>query len=126
VFEDMANTRVDAITLARYFGDVLAIDIGQLNQVLPDGRPAISTKSKNMLTALSAAYDDAPGSKWAHGNVWGALNAVTYYATHAKTCRDTSGSGQAAARYASNMDGDASALKRRAFALAANMMKVAA
>jgi len=58
--------------------------------------------------------------------VWGALNAVTYYATHAKTVRDTSGSGAAAARYASNLDGDAAALKARALVLANSLVKVAA
>lgn len=125
-FNAMANKQISAIDLARYFGDVLEIDIAQLNQVDPQGRPMISTKSKNMLSALSAAYDSAPGSAWAHGNVWGALNAVTYYATHAKTCRDTSGAGAAAARYASNLDGDAAKLKARAMALAGQMVAVAA
>jgi hypothetical protein len=125
-FNNMANLSISAADLARYFGNVLEIDISQLNQVQADGRPVISTKSKNMLSALAAAYDTAPGSKWAHGNVWGALNAVTYYATHAKTCRDTSGAGAAAARYASNLDGDSAALKARALVLANSLVQVAA
>lgn len=126
VFNAMANQNISAIDLARYFGDVLEIDIAQLNQVAPDGRPVISTKSRNMLSALAAAYDTAPGSAWAHGNVWGALNAVTYYATHAKTCRDTAGAGAGAARYASNLDGDAAKLKARALVLANSLVAVAA
>jgi hypothetical protein len=126
LFNAMANQVISAVDLARFFGDVLQIDISQLNQVQPDGRPVISTKSKNMISALAAAYDTAPGSKWAHGNVWGALNAVTYYATHAKTCRDTHGAGAAAARYAANLDGDAAALKARALVLANSLVKVAA
>lgn len=126
LFDSMANHRVSAVDLVRFFGDVLEIDIAQLNHVKPDGRQVISTKSRNMLSALSAAYDTAPGSKWAHGSVWGALNAVTYFATHAKTCRDTSGSGAGAARYASNLDGDAAALKARALVLANSLVQVAA
>jgi hypothetical protein len=125
-FNAMANQSISAVDLARFFGDVLQIDIGQLNQVSAHGRAVISTKSKNMLSALAAAYDTAPGSKWAHGNVWGALNAVTYYATHAKTCRDTHGAGASAARYASNLDGDAAALKVRALVLANSLVRVAA
>lgn len=126
LFNNMANQKIGAIEIARFFGDVLEIDISQLNHVKPDGRPAISSKSKNMLSALAAAYDNSPGSAWAHGNVWGALNAVTYYATHAKTCRDTYGAGASAARYASNLDGDAAALKARALVLANSLVKVAA
>lgn len=125
-FNYMANKAISAVELARFFGDVLEIDIAQLDQTDAKGRPVISTKSRNMLSALAAAYDSSPGSKWAHGNVWGALNAVTYYATHAKTCRDTSGAGAGAARYASNLDGDAAALKGRALLLANSLVAVAA
>lgn len=126
LFNNMANRSISAIDLARYFGDVLEIDISQLNHINAQGRPVISTKSKNMLTALASAYDTAPGSAWAHGNVWGALNAVTFFATHAKTCRDMSGDGISAARYASNLDGDAAALKARALVLANSLVQVAA
>jgi hypothetical protein len=125
-YDRMAYKPIGAIDLARYFAEVLNIDVSQLNQVYPDGRPVISTKSKNMLTSLAAAYDSAPGSKWAHGTVWGALNAVTYYATHAKTCRATNGATAASARYASNLDGDSAALKARALSLASNLVAVAA
>jgi hypothetical protein len=54
----------------------------------------------------------------ASGTLWGALNAVTYYATHQKTVRDTSGTGTEAARVASNLDGDAAKLKLKALAVA--------
>lgn len=55
----------------------------------------------------------------AQGTAWGALNAVTYYATHVKGVRDSFGVGEGAARAASNLDGDAAVLKNRALMLAA-------
>jgi hypothetical protein len=71
-----------------------------------------------MLTALKNAYVNAPGAAIAHGSMWGALNAVTYYGTHEKTVRDTAKDGDDAARTASNMFGDAGRLKARAQMLA--------
>ena len=106
----------------RYFCDVLEINPSQLDHVQPDGKPVVSTKSKNMLAALQSAYQSAPGSEAGHGTVWGALNAVTYYATFQKTVRDTSGTGTYTARFASNIEGDSSAMKARAFLLAAALV----
>lgn len=69
------------------------------------------------LTAIDT-HTKAPGAELSPGSVWAALNAVTFYATHVKTCRDTSGSGVEATRYASNLDGDAATMKVRALLLA--------
>jgi hypothetical protein len=116
--------------VVQYFADVLEIDIAELNAVDPrTGKRVISTKSQNMLNALAVAYKNAPGAAMASGTVWGALNAVTHYATHDKTVRDTSDSGTDAARVASNLFGDAARLKARALMLAkqyANRVKLAA
>ncbi len=123
-FDAMANTRVSDADVARYFADVLEIDIADLNKTKANGKPALSTKSQNMLATLTNAYQSAPGAQTAKGSIWGALNAVTYFATHEKTCRDTSGDGPEVTRIASNMTGDSARLKARALALAAQRSSV--
>ncbi len=125
-FDEMANRAMSADAVSRYFADVLEINIADLGKFKSDGSKLISTKSENMLRELANAYANAPGAQIATGTAWGALNAVTYYASHIKTCRDTSGSGDDAARVASNLSGDAAKLKLRALTLAAQSLAVAA
>jgi phage/plasmid-like protein (TIGR03299 family) len=125
-FNKLANTSMSSDQVARFFADVLKIDISKLGTFNKDGTKAISTKSQNMLRELASAYSSAPGAGMAAGTAWGALNAVTYYATHVKTIRDMSGSGENAARVASNLNGDAEKLKLRALQLAAQSFAVAA
>lgn len=118
-FDALANARMSEADVARYFADVLEINIEDLNKTDRAGKPVLSTKSRNMLAALTDAYRTAPGAAVATGTAWGALNAVTYYATHQKTCRDTCGDGVEITRIASNMTGDAAALKASALAILA-------
>lgn len=127
VFNAMANRQMSTHEVARYFADVLEINIADLNKVDPKtNKDLVSTRAKNMLTSLTEAYTKAPGADMAHGTAWGALHAVTYYATHEKGIRDTKGDGGDCARAASNMFGDAGALKARALALVQERMAVAA
>lgn len=126
IFDRLANTRLSSDQVSRYFADVLEINIEKLGTFKSDGSKAISTKSQNMLRELAAAYSSAPGAGMASGTAWGALNAVTYYATHVKTIRDMTNSGANAARVASNLNGDAAKLKLRALTLAANPVAIAA
>jgi len=120
-FDALANTRLSTDQLQRYFADVLEINLEDLDKVKPNGKSLVSTKAQNMLRELASAYTSAPGAGIAQGTAWGALNAVTYYATHVKTVRDMTDSGADAARVASNMGGDAAKLKLRALAMAANL-----
>jgi len=113
-FDAFANARMSEVDVARYFADVLEINIADLNRVDASGKNVLSTKARNMLDTLTAAYRSAPGAAVANGTAWGALNAVTYYATHQKTVRDTKGDGATMARVASNMTGDSARLKARA------------
>jgi phage/plasmid-like protein (TIGR03299 family) len=125
-FDALANQEMTAVDVSRFFANVLEINIADLGKFKADGSKLISTKSQNMLKELADAYSNAPGAAIATGTAWGALNAVTYYATHIKTCRDTSGSGENAARVASNLNGDAAKLKMRALELAAQSLAIAA
>lgn len=117
-YDAMLNKKLTDVEVQRYFADVLEINIADLGKTDRQGHALISTKSENMLKALTEAYKNAPGAKSASGTAWGALNAVTYYATHEKTIRDTNEDGAQAARVASNMFGDAARLKARALSIA--------
>jgi phage/plasmid-like protein (TIGR03299 family) len=118
-FDALANAKMTDEQVARYFADVLEINIEDLNRTDRNGKALVATKSQNMLYALMAAYTQAPGQalSTAKGTAFGALNAVTHYATHTKTVRDTDGSGTEQARIASNLFGDAGRLKARALEL---------
>lgn len=120
-YDRLANTQLTSDQVTRFFADVLEINIADLGKKKSNGGKLVSTKAENMLRELAAAYSSAPGAGMASGTAWGALNAVTYYATHIKTVRDMSGSGADAARVSSNLDGDAAKLKARALAMAANL-----
>lgn len=126
LYNEMANATMGAADVMRYFADVLEVQVQDLDRTHVDGRPMVSQKMKNLLTTLTEAYHNAPGAAIASGNVWGAFNAVTFYATHQKPVRDTKGDGDESARIASNMFGDAKRLKNRALALALARVKVAA
>lgn len=126
VYDGMANAKMSDADVQRYFADVLEINIADLGKVDGKGNKLISTRAENMLVNLTTAYIGGPGARQAHKTLWGAVNAVTYYATHEKTCRDTSGDGMLQARVASNMFGDAAKLKARALKLAESRLAVAA
>ena len=117
-YDSLANRKMSDADVAKYFSDVLEINIKDLGKVDVNGKALISTKSQNMLEALATAYRNAPGAVGASGNMWGCLNAVTYYATHEKTVRDTCNDGNLVARVASNIMGDSAKLKQRALNLA--------
>lgn len=125
-FDAMANKSLSNEDVARFFADVLEIEIADLNKRDAQGRDVVSTRMRNQLDSLVAAYKNGPGASRAAGTLWGALNAVTYVATHVKTVRDMNGDGAASARVASNMVGDAAKLKARALAMAQSRVRVAA
>lgn len=125
-FDEMANRQMSEADVTRYFADVLEIDISKLNQQNVNGKDLVSARAKNMLTALTNAYRKAPGADMAKGTAWGALHAVTYFATHEKTVRDTKGDGDEVARASSNMLGSAHDLKTRALRLVMDRTRVAA
>ena len=125
VLEELARAKMSDADVLRYFADVLEIDVADLGK-MQGTKKVVSTKSENILKAFSLAYANSPGADMANGTAWGALNAVTYYATHLKTVRDTRGDGENAARVGANLNGDAARLKMRAMALAQQYVGIAA
>lgn len=123
LYNKMANAELTTAQVKRFFANVIDIKISELGEKdLKTKKKLISTKSENILAELVSAYQSGPGASLVRGTVWGALNAVTYYATHKKTVRDMNHDGAMAARVASNMFGDASQQKLRALALASEMV----
>lgn len=117
VFNLLLQTEMSNKDLTKFFASVVDIDPADLGKV-KGGNKVVSTKTENMLRAITESYVKAPGATHGKGTVWGALQAVSYYATHLKTVRDTTGSGTETARAASNLTGDAGRLKVRALDLA--------
>lgn len=110
-----------------FFCRVAGIDPADVGRKDANGEPVISTKALNGLQALADAYRTGPGAQMpgARATAYGLLNAVTYYADHAATVRDTYGDGKAAARLASAWEGTGAAMKERAREFAAELAGVA-
>lgn len=117
-FNLLFQTEMSNKDITKYFASVLEVDPSELGKTDKAGNKVVSTKTENILKAITQSYVNAPGAELGKGTVWGALQAVCYYATHLKTVRDTSGSGAETARAASNLTGDANRLKVRALDLA--------
>lgn len=116
-FKLLFDTEMSNKDITKYFSACLDVDPADLGKVKA-GNKLISTKTENMLKAITQSYVNAPGADIGKGTVWGALQAISYYATHLKTVRDTTGSGVETARAASNLTGDANRLKVLALDLA--------
>lgn len=108
----LANRAISDAEVQRLFASIAKVNLADLDKVTAQGTPVVSTKARNILSALEASYRHAPGAT--PGTAWGAYNAVTHYATHVRTVRDTSGSGSDAARVASNLFGDSASMKAKA------------
>lgn len=117
-FNLLFQTEMSNKDITKYFASVLDVDPTELGKTDKSGNKVVSTKTENILKAITQSYVNAPGAELGKGTVWGALQAVCYYATHLKTVRDTSGSGVETARAASNLTGDANRLKQLALDLA--------
>lgn len=118
VFNRLARSRVGRDELRAYFARVLDVDASKLDAKRADGKPEVSTKARNQLEALARAYLSGPGAtlETSAGTLWGAVNAVTYYADHVATVRDTQGDGANSTRIASSQFGSGAKLKARALA----------
>jgi phage/plasmid-like protein (TIGR03299 family) len=120
VFNRLASHKMTAADVAGYFCAALDVDPATVNAYGKDGKPLMSTKTRNQLNALADAYLAGPGAtlESAAGTAWGALNAVTYYVDHKSTVRDTALDGADNARLASAQFGGGATVKARALALA--------
>jgi len=123
----MQARRVSDEEAREFFCRVAGIDpadIGRRDAVT--GEPVVSAKALNGLQALADAYRNGPGAQLpgARATAYGLLNAVTYYADHAATVRDTYGDGKHVARLASAWEGTGAAMKERAREFAAELAGV--
>jgi phage/plasmid-like protein (TIGR03299 family) len=124
-YDALANARMSDADVLRLFADVCGINVEDLSKTdSKTGKPVVSTKARNMLDALRASYVHAPGAQT--GTAWGAFNAVTHFASHVRTVRDTSGDGEQAARANSNLFGDSAAMKSKALARLTEQYAIAA
>jgi phage/plasmid-like protein (TIGR03299 family) len=114
-YDALANAAISPADVLRLFADVCGITVEDLERTdAKTGKPVVSTKARNMLDALRASYVNAPGAT--PGTAWGAFQAVTHFASHVRTVRDTSLDGNDAARTASNLFGDSARMKSNALA----------
>jgi hypothetical protein len=83
--------------------------------VLQDGSTHVSSKVERELQTVAALFGSAPGQKLpsADGTVWGAVNAVTYYADHVRSGSD---------RLECSWFGAGAALKNKAWAKAVELI----
>jgi phage/plasmid-like protein (TIGR03299 family) len=123
-YDVLANARMSDAEVLRLFADVCQITVEDLAKTDSKGKPVVSTKARNMLDALRASYVSAPGAS--QGTAWGVFQAVTHFASHVRTVRDTSNDGDMATRVASNLFGDSARMKTAALRALSEQYAVAA
>lgn len=127
VWNALQQRRVTDEEAREFFCRVSGVDPADVGKVGKDGRPVLATRTVNGLQALADAYRRGPGAQLpgARQTAYGLLNAVTYYADHQATVRDTYGDGAQLARLASVTEGTGAQLKDRARKFAAELAGVA-
>lgn len=127
VWSALQQRRVTDEEAREFFCRVSEVDPAYVGKVGKDGKRVLATRTLNGLQALANAYRTGPGAQLAGARqtAYGLLNAVTYYADHQATVRDTYGDGPALARLASVTEGTGAALKDRARKFAAELAGVA-
>lgn len=113
-YDAMRNRIMSESEVLRIFADVCKINIEDLDRTDEKGFDVVSTRAQNMLAALRASYSSAPGAE--QGNAYGVFNAITHFATHVRSVRDTTGNGEMSARASSNLFGDNARMKSEALA----------
>ena len=94
----LLDKRISDDDAQAYFADLLGFDIADVTKADADGKPLVATRTRNVLTSLLDAYAKGPGAAARAGTAWGAYNAVTYWADHEASTRDTNGDGTGLAR----------------------------
>jgi phage/plasmid-like protein (TIGR03299 family) len=107
----------------QFFCDLFGIEVKERDAVDKDGKSLISGRTRNMLSELTAAFNNSPGSnlKSAHGTAYGLLQAVTYWTDHQSVANDIHKDGKAGARLNSAWFGLGSRTKADAQYLAAKL-----
>jgi phage/plasmid-like protein (TIGR03299 family) len=107
----------------QFFCDLFSIDIKERDGVDSEGKPLVSGRTRNMLSQLTAAFNNGPGStlKSANGTAYGLLQAVTYWTDHESIANDVHKDGKESARLNSAWFGLGSRTKADAQYLAAKL-----
>lgn len=126
VYNKLLAAKISDDEIADFFArDVLLIDPADLNKTDGNGKPLISTRTRNMFATLCNAYKNGPGANDRIGTAWGAWNAVTYFVDRESGTRDTTGDGEVLARMYTAQFGKGATVKKAALEAIAKRVKVA-
>jgi phage/plasmid-like protein (TIGR03299 family) len=106
----------------KFFCDLLGFEVADLDKS-EDGKPVISSRTRNMLGELEAAFANGPGAalKSSKDTAFGLLQAVTYWTDHKAGAIDKHGDGKDRARLTSAWFGLGERTKADAEYLAAQL-----
>jgi phage/plasmid-like protein (TIGR03299 family) len=114
VFNALADRKISYDEVTAYFAkDILGFDAEDLNKY-ENGKPVISSRTRNNLDTLLKSYNRGPGAGPRHGTAWGAFQAVTNYVDNEASTRDTAGEGEHMARKYTAMYGRGKEVKAQA------------
>lgn len=122
-YNELVKRKVSDEEAAKFYGDLLSIDIADLGKTDKDGKKIIHGRTENILRDMAACFKNAPGaaSKAANGTAFGLLESITYYVDHKSNVRDTCDDGKLAARLNSAWFGNGEQLKQDAQWFAAEL-----
>jgi phage/plasmid-like protein (TIGR03299 family) len=108
----MADLKLDDLAAEKYFESLFLSD----KDIEEDKRP--SAAKDNEILKIMSQFHSAPGQNTAtaHGTLWGAMNAVTYYVDHVRSTKETD-------RMDSAWFGSGAALKEKAWQRALALIK---
>ena len=107
----------------KFFCDLFDIEVKERDAVDSEGKNLISGRTRNMLSQLTAAFNNSPGSnlKSANGTAYGLLQAVTYWTDHDSVANDVHKDGKDKSRLNSAWFGLGARTKADAQYLAAQL-----
>jgi phage/plasmid-like protein (TIGR03299 family) len=122
-WNELCKRKVSDAEADKFFCDLFEIDVKERDAVGSDGKAIVKTRTRNMLSELTAAYKNAPGQnlKSANGTAYGLLQAVTYWTDHESRSNDIHKEGADAARFNSAQFGLGARTKLDAQFLAAEL-----
>jgi phage/plasmid-like protein (TIGR03299 family) len=122
-WNELCKRKVNDAERDKFFCDLFEIDVAQRDAVDSAGKTIVKTRTRNMLSQLTAAFNNAPGQnlKSAKGTAYGLLQAVTYWTDHESRSNDIHKDGADAARFNSAQFGLGARTKADAQYLAAEL-----
>lgn len=122
LYNELVQRRVDAAEQKKFFCELMGVLPSDMDR-FKDGKPVVSTRTKNMIAELEQSFRRGPGADMqsANGTAFGLLQAATWWVDHAAGAIAKGGETKQSARLANSWYGRGEAMKQDAQRMAAEL-----